>query len=161
MWIRRAFFHWLLPAAAVLPLWLLVGWGIFNAGAWSFVWVLFIAVPSVLIGQLVLALLVRARPTVRASRAVSWWDVLGFSVWHAATIAVGFFPERVFVPLLLLAVVTAVGLFWLSLWQLWNDARGTLRRYSIVGETESTPGADRRSERVIVVAENPDADPAR
>ncbi len=160
MLLRRAFYHWLLPAALVLPLWLLVGWGIFNSNAWSFVWVLFIAVPSVLVGQIVLALLVRARPSVRAHRAVSWWDVGGFTVWHVLTIAVGFYSERSFVAVLVLAIIAAIALFWLSLWQLWSDARGSMRRYVTVAEAErsaspSTPSSD----RVIVVAETRADDP--
>ena len=26
MWLRQAFFRWLIPAAFLLPLWLLIGW---------------------------------------------------------------------------------------------------------------------------------------
>ncbi|WP_438352752.1 MFS transporter permease [Microbacterium sp. CJ88] len=124
MWLRRAFFLWLFPAAFVLPLWLLVGWGVFNAGGWAFLWVLLVAIPSVLIGQLVLTLLVRARGTVRTARAVSWWDVLGFTVWHALTISLGFFVEAWWLPVMLVTVLVGLGLFWLQLWQLWREARG-------------------------------------
>ena len=67
--MRRAFYLWLVPAAFVLPLWILLGWGIFQAGGWAFLWVLFIAVPSVFLGQLLLTLLTRSRPSVRAERA--------------------------------------------------------------------------------------------
>lgn len=125
MWLRSVFFRWLIPAAFVLPLWLLIGWGVFQANGWAFLWVLFIAVPSVLVGQLVLTLLTRARPSVRVERAVSWWDVLGFGVWHALTIAVGFFPQGVFPLLLTGAIAAALALFWLQLWQLWSEARGS------------------------------------
>ncbi|MEJ1091962.1 MFS transporter permease [Microbacterium istanbulense] len=125
MWLRRAFFLWLLPAAFVLPLWILLGWGIFQAGGWAFLWVLFIAVPSVFIGQLLLTLLTRSRPSVRAERAVSWWDVLGFTVWHGLTIAVGCFIEGAFGWLLALAIAAGIALFWLQLWQLWNEAKGS------------------------------------
>lgn len=126
MWIRRAFFSWLLPAALVLPVWLLVGWGVFQAGGWALLWVLFIAVPSVLVGELVLALLVRLRPTVREERAVSWQDVVVFTLWHALTIAVGFFPKDVFGWVLTAAIAAFVVVFWSTLWQLWKDvaARG-------------------------------------
>jgi hypothetical protein len=123
MWLRRGFFGWLIPAAFVLPLWLLVGWGVFNAGGWAFLWVLLIAIPSVLIGQLILTLLVRARGTVRAQRAVSWWDVLGFGVWHVLTIALGFFNAAWWLPVMIVTVIVGVALFWLELWQLWNEAR--------------------------------------
>ena len=43
MWLRRAFFRWFLPAAFLLPLWLLVGWGVFQGGR-AILWVLFIAI---------------------------------------------------------------------------------------------------------------------
>ncbi|MFC4139229.1 MULTISPECIES: MFS transporter permease [unclassified Microbacterium] len=156
MWLRSAFFRWLFPAALVLPLWLLIGWGVFQAGGWAFLWVILIAVPSVLIGELVLTLLTRARPSVRAERAVSWWDVLGFGIWHALTIAVGFFPEGGFPWLLTGAIVAWLALFWLQLWQLWSEARGS--GFSI-RETATwstvTPGASNASERdVIIVQEN-------
>jgi hypothetical protein len=123
MWLRRAFFRWLIPAAFVLPAWLFVGWGVFNAGAWAFLWVLFIAIPSVLVGQLLLALLVRARPTVRESRAVSWLDVAGFAVWHLLTISLGFFRESWWAPVMVLTIFVGVALLWLTLWQLWREAK--------------------------------------
>lgn len=123
MRLRQAFHRWLIPAAFVLPLWLLVGWGVFDAGGWAFLWVLFIAIPSVFIAQLILTLLVRSRASVRADRAVSWADVAGFTVWHALTITVGFYPEQWFGLALTGAIVAAIGLFWLSLTQLWREAR--------------------------------------
>lgn len=123
MWLRRAFYGWLIPAAFLLPLWLLVGWAVFDAGGWAFVWVLFIAIPSVFLGQLVLTLLVRARGTVRAQRAVSWSDVGGFALWHVLTIALGFFNPAWWLPVFILTIVVAIGLFWLELWQLWREAR--------------------------------------
>ncbi|KRA23192.1 MFS transporter permease [Microbacterium sp. Root61] len=123
MWLRRAFFGWLFPAAFLLPLWLLVGWGVFNAGGWAFLWVLFLAIPSVFLGQLALTLLVRARGTVRVERAVSWWDVLGFTVWHGLTISLGFFNQAWWAPVMVLTIFVAVALFWLELWQLWREAK--------------------------------------
>ncbi|MGP3536465.1 MFS transporter permease [Microbacterium sp. RD1] len=129
MWLRRAFFWWLFPAAVVLPLWLLAGWIIFNANGWALLWVLLLAMPSVFFGQIVLSLLVRARGTVRAQRAVSWPDVAGFTVWHALIVATGFFSAQWFAPVLVLAIAAALGLFWLSLWQLWAQARSGARTY--------------------------------
>ena len=123
MWVRRAFFGWLIPAAFVLPLWLLVGRAVFNAGGWAFLWVLFIAVPGVFVWQLVLTLLVRARGTVRAQRAVSWWDVLGFTVWQGLVIALGFFNPAWWAPVLVVAILVGLGLFWSALVQLWREAR--------------------------------------
>ncbi|WP_298036651.1 MFS transporter permease [uncultured Microbacterium sp.] len=123
MWLRRFIYRWTFPAAIILPLWLLIGWGVFNASGWAILWVLFIAIPSVLIGEIVLALMMRARTSAREARMASWWDVLGFTVWHGLTIAVGFYPQKWFGLLLTAAIAAAVGVFWLMIWQLWNDAR--------------------------------------
>ncbi|QAY61153.1 MFS transporter permease [Microbacterium protaetiae] len=128
MWLRRGFFRWLYPAAIVLPAWMLIGWAIFNAGGWTFLGVLLIAAPAVLVGELIITLLIRARPTVRAERAVSWWDVLGVTVWHGLVIAFGCFIEPVFLAILLAAVVAFLVIFWSSLRQLWGEARGSIRR---------------------------------
>lgn len=160
MWVRRAFFSWLLPAAFVLPLWLLVGWGVFNAGGWAFLWVLFVAIPSVFVGQLLLSLLVRARGTVRASRAVSWWDVAGFTVWHALTIALGFYDRVSWVPLFVTAIVVGLGLFWLTLWELLREARPgriTLRTSGGMGFVPPEPPRPRAAADpdVIVITERP------
>lgn len=122
MWLRRAYYGWLIPAAFLLPLWLLVGWAVTDAGGWAFLWVLLIASPAVLIGQLGLTLLVRARTAARSSRAVSWWDVVGFTLWHCLTIALGFFVEASWVPVFILTVFVGLALFWLELWQLWRQA---------------------------------------
>lgn len=134
MWLRRAFYVWLIPAAFLLPLWLLVGWGVFTAGGIAFLWTIFIAIPSVFLGELILTLLVRARGTVRATRAVSWWDVAGFTVWHALTIAVGFFNSAWFAPVLVAAILVGIGMFWLELWQLFRETRGS----AVVVRTTST-----------------------
>jgi|GEM_PF-372076 len=123
MWLRRVVFAWLIPAAFVLPVWLLVGWAVFDAGGWAFLWVLFLAIPSVFLGQLILSLLVRARGTVRAERAVSWWDVGGFALWHVSIVSLGFFDPAWWAPVMVLALFVAAGLFWLELWQLWREAR--------------------------------------
>ncbi|GAA1691391.1 hypothetical protein GCM10009808_05500 [Microbacterium sediminicola] len=157
MWIRRAFYGWLVPAAFLLPLWLFVGWIAFNAGAWALLWVLFIAVPSVLVGQLVLSLLVRARPTVRTERAVSWWDVAGFGVWHALTVALGFYPQEWWLPLFLVTVAVGISLFWLMLWQLWREAKPgmvSFRSSSGMSYTKpATPPPAARPHEVIVITE--------
>lgn len=130
--LRRGFFFWLLPSAVVLPLWLVVGWIVSDAGGWALAWVLVVAVPSVLIGQLVLTLLIRSRGTVRHTRTVSWGDLAGVGVWHVLTIAVGLFSETWFWPLLIAATVVFLAVFWFSLWQLFQEARPSviLRRYT-------------------------------
>ncbi|MBS1698130.1 MAG: MFS transporter permease [Actinobacteria bacterium] len=141
MWIRRAFFSWLFPAALVLPLWLFIGWGVFQAGGWAFLWVLFVALPSVLVGEVVLTLLVRARPTVREERAVSWRDVIGFTLWHALTIALGFFPKDAFGWLLAGTIVAFLGLFWSTLWQLWKDVAERGRTGLLIDAEADLPSA--------------------
>jgi hypothetical protein len=122
MWLRRAFFWWMFPAAVVLPLWLLVGWIAFDASGWALLWV-FVSMPAVFVAQLVLALLVRARASVRAERAVSWWDVLGFGVWHLLVVATGLFSSSWFAAALVGALAGAVAVFWLSVWQLLGELR--------------------------------------
>ena len=112
----------MIPAAFVLPLWLFVGWIAAGANGWAFLWMLF-AVTGVFLWQLLLSLLVRARGTVRAHRAVSWWDVLGFSVWHLLIVALGFFNQAWWVPVMVAAVLVGIGMFWLELWQLWREAK--------------------------------------
>jgi len=164
MWIRRAFFSWLFPAALVLPLWLFIGWGVFHAGGWAFLWVLFVALPSVLVGEVIMGLLVRTRPAVREERAVSWRDVIGFTVWHGMTIALGFFPKDAFGWLLAGTIVAFLGLFWSTLLQLWKDvaARGraafvidgdAMRATTYPDQDEAVRERARRHSEVIVVAE--------
>ncbi|MDX2375574.1 MFS transporter permease [Microbacterium sp. LRZ72] len=142
MWVRKAFFVWLVPSAFVLPLWLVVGWAVFQPSAWVFLWVLFIAVPSVLVGQLVLTLLIRMRPAVRSERAVSWWDAAGITLWHGLTIAVGFYAPAWFVPALVAAIAAGLALFWVSIWQILRDARTSGERIMLRYAATSGPGAD-------------------
>ncbi len=153
MALRRGFFLWLLPAAAVLPLWLLIGWIVADAGGWALAWVLVVAMPSVLLGQLALTFLVRSRGTVRHSRAVSWWDVAGIGAWHLLTVGVGFFSEAWFWPLLIAAVLVYLAVFWLSLRQLLQEAHpaAVLRRY-----TAPADSAPPRDVPVVVLEEKRD-----
>ncbi|MDN3494527.1 hypothetical protein QL996_01180 [Planococcus sp. APC 4015] len=159
MLVRRAFFGWLIPAAFLLPLWMLVGWIVTGAGGWALLWVLLIAIPGIFVWQLVLTLLVRARGTVRAERAVSWWDVAGFTVWHALVIALGFFVPAWWAGALVVAIVVGLGVFWLSLWQLWSEARPTrmlLRTAEGVAYLPpAAPAASADAPEIIVLGEKP------
>lgn len=148
MWLRRAYYGWLIPAAFLLPLWLLVGWGVFDAGGWAFLWVMFIAIPAVLLGQLGLTLLVRARTTTRGRRAVSWWDVAGFTLWHALIVALGFFVESWWAPVFVLSVCVGLALFWLEIWQLWRQATTSRMLLSAVTGVESIAPRGQRSAAV-------------
>ena len=113
-------------AALVLPAWLLIGWGLFGENGFAILWLLFIAMPSVFLGELFLGLLTRSRPSVGASGAVSWLDVLGFSVWHLLTIAVVIVPTQWFAVTLLSAIAVGLAMFWLQFRQLRSEA-GTMR----------------------------------
>ncbi len=126
MLLRRVFLTWMFPAALVLPLWLFVGWIVFAGGSgWALLWLL-IAAPTVFVSQTLLTLLVRARASVRTDRAASWRDVIGLGLWHVAIVLLGFYDARSFFALLALSVVGALLLFWSSLAQLWNEARGSV-----------------------------------
>lgn len=161
MWLRRAFYWWLFPAAILLPLWLLIGWGVFQAGGWVFLWVLFIAIPSVFIGQLVLGFLVRARPSVRSNAAVSWLDVAGFTVWHVLVILVGCFIEDWFPVLLTAAIAAAIGLFWLAFKQLRAEivARVDMNSGGVIYEEASTSGTGfAKPGEVLIITDAPQND---
>lgn len=118
-------FRWLIPAAFVLPLWLVIGWAIFNAASapWALLPVLLIFAPGVFVFQLVAALLVRVRPSARETRAVSWADVAVFGIWHLLTIAVGFFHERTFGIALILAIIMAFVVVGVTGSELWKESR--------------------------------------
>lgn len=156
MWLRRGFFGWLIPAAFVLPLWLFVGWLISGAGGWAFLWMVF-AIPGVFLWELLLTLLVRARGTVRAHRAVSWWDVLGFATWHALVIALGFFNQVWWVPVMVVTILVGVAMFWVSLWQLWREAKPSRMVLHTVDGVAYIPPAEERGgatvQEVVVVTE--------
>lgn len=159
MWVRRGFFAWLFPAAIVLPVWLVVGWAIFNASGWAFLGTIFVAAPAVFAGELIVALLIRSRPAVRASRAVSWWDVLWVTVWHGLVIALGCFFQTSFALILVCAILGFLALFWSSLAQLWAQARNSFARLwpSVAGSDAPDRGTDvdreGRHGRMIVVTE--------
>jgi len=155
MWLRRAMFQWMAPSAVVLPVWILIGWIVSDAGGWALAWVLFIAIPSVLLGQLLLTFLVRMRGTVRHSRSLSWLDVGGVALWHLLTIAVGFFVQAWFWPFLIGATAVYLAVLWSSLWQLFQEARPSvlLRRYT-------APAAEQSSPVVVLQERRPPADDA-
>lgn len=157
MALRSGFYRWLLPAAFVLPLWLFVGWIVFGANPLSLLWVL-VSAPIVLIGELVLSLLVRARGTARAERAVSWTDLALIGAWHVLVVSLGFFANPWWWPLFALTVAVGIGSFWGVLAQLWREARPmgvVLRTPDGVGYIPAPDEAPSRTDpEVIVVREN-------
>ncbi|WP_394552370.1 hypothetical protein ACDF64_16095 [Agromyces sp. MMS24-JH15] len=136
MVIRRGFLRWLFPAAVVLPIWLVVGWAVYGSGGWTTLGLL-ITIPSNFLALLVIALMVQARPSVRAERAVSWLDVGVIGLWHLLIVAAGFYGSSA-VLFGVLALVAAVAAFWTSLWQLVTD--GAKRMQATMAEYERLAG---------------------
>jgi hypothetical protein len=77
-------------------------------------------VPVAFISLGIIALIVWARPTVRAERAVSWTDVGVVGAWHLSIIGVGFYGETATI-FSVLAILLAIAAFWSSIWQLVSD----------------------------------------
>lgn len=159
MWLRQTFFRWLIPAAFVLPLWLVVGWIVFGASPWALLWVL-LSAPIVFVWQLILALLVRARGTVRAERAVSWTDAGIIGAWQLLVVALGVFDSRWWWPALAVAVILGVVALSSSLRQLWRETGprvSILRTATGVGYVappRSQPTSGSSPEEIIVIREN-------
>lgn len=159
MWLRRALFHWLVPAAFLLPAWLLMGWFAFDANGWALVGTLLIVMPSVFVGQLLMTLLVRSRGSVRTDQAVSWWDVAGFGLWHTLIVALGLYTPGWFWAALAGAVLAFLALFWTSLWQLIRETRISVRAVAdgsrYLPDEQPRPSASVHD--VIVISETPPA----
>ncbi|MGF3055462.1 MFS transporter permease [Microbacterium sp. YY-01] len=164
MVVRQGFYRWMLPAAFLLPLWLLVGSAIFRASGWAFISVLFIALPTVFFGQLAVTLLVRSRPTVRSWRALSWPDVVIIGLWHALIIALGFYPRGAFAFLFFAAALMGAAVIVCSIVQLsregravwsinaarWNSAGGQHpETYDASSDDGASAGRGPRHDRVI------------
>jgi hypothetical protein len=143
MLIRRAFLRWLVAAAVVLPIWLAVGWAIFGGGGWGTLG-LVITVPVAFIGLGIIALLVWARPTVRAERAVSWTDVGVIGAWHLSIIGIGFYGASAGM-FGVLAILLAIAAFWAAIWQLVSDGarrvQATMTEFERLAAEQSNRGA--------------------
>ena len=118
---RRAFFAWQFAAAAVLPLWLLLGYAVWGASVGGLLSVVLLA-PLVLVVELGLALLFSARAGVRRSRALDLPAVGVLAAYQVGVIGFGFFgPASAWFGLL--AAVAAIGGFWLGGRLLVRDVR--------------------------------------
>ena len=163
MWLRQAFFRWLIPAAFLLPLWLLIGWIVFGANPWALLWVI-VSAPIVLVWQVILTLLIRARGTVRAGRAVSWTDLGVVGAWHVLVIALGVFDGRWWWPVFALTIAVGIAAMWTSLSQLWREAKPTpvlLRTPDGVGYVPAPrPDAPRVVDEGIVIIREKTPPPA-
>lgn len=118
--IRRAFYYWQFIAVIFLPLWVLIGRGVFGSSVgWDFVLFLVLC-PILAFALLAVAGLTTARKSVRSERAVSWIDAALLATWHAVIIAYGFVDAPLLAALI---VIIAVGGFWVALWQLVTETR--------------------------------------
>jgi hypothetical protein len=148
-------------AAVALPIWPLIGWGIFGGGGWQFL-VLIIAMPILFVTMLAVAGLIWARPTVRREKAVSWLDVGVLTLWQACVIGFGLFgpASNAFA---VLGVLAGLAAFWAVLWEFFTDAKKRARetiaefeqmaaRPTLRGESRTRSGAD----EVIVIRETRD-----
>ena len=124
----------------------------------SLLWVL-LSAPIVLIGQLILTLLVRARPTARTEQAVSWTDLALIGGWNVLIVALGVFSNPWWWALFVVTVIVGVAALVAAFRQLWREARpaGTLLRtpagVGYVPPPVARPATATDAE-VIVVREN-------
>lgn len=132
---RRAFGSWQYPAAVVLPLWILLGYGLFGGSSGWTVLGLVIALPILAVCLAVVASIVAFRVTVRPTRTPAWGDVAAVGAWHASLIAFGFFPPGAW-ALGLLSIVLGVVAFSHSVWRFFTDARATLLAFADVGAAQ-------------------------
>jgi hypothetical protein len=148
MLIRRAFLRWLVAATFVLPTWLAVGWAVYGGGGWGTLG-LIITVPVAFIALAIIALLVWARPTVRAERAASWTDVAVVGLWHLSVIGLGFYGDAsgFFGVAAILLAITA---FWAAIWQLVSDGarrvQATMDEFERVASAPYRPAPDAQGE---------------
>ena len=126
MALRRAFFAWQFAAAAVLPIWLLIGYAVWGASVSGFFGVLLL-VPGVLLVELGLALLFSARAGIRRSRALDLPAVGVLAAYQVGVIGLGFFgPATAWCGVL--AAVAAIGGFWLGGTLLMRDVRSRVQQ---------------------------------
>lgn len=124
MSIRRFFFLGQFLASLILPLWLVLGWGIFGGGGWAFIIVL-IAAGVLALAMVVITALIHIRPDVRMERAYQWPDIGFLAALDAAVIALGFYGSAANILGGLVAVLVIAG-FWFSLWRLFTITTRTV-----------------------------------
>jgi len=141
MALRRAFFAWQFAAAAVLPLWLLLGYAVWGASVGGFLSVVLLA-PVVLVVELALAALFSARAGVRRQRALDLPAVAVLSAFQLGVIGLGFFgPASSWFGLL--AAVAAIGGFWLGARLLARDVRSRVQEtFGVPPQTPSRAPID-------------------
>jgi hypothetical protein len=126
MWFRRAILKATIPAAIVLPLWILVMQGIVAGPSAGTYLALVIVCPVLFVAMIVIAVLLRVRKSTRTSGALTWRDATVAVVFWLALVASGLFS---FPALAVLDVVLLVGVFWLSAWELLDESRTRLKTF--------------------------------
>lgn len=129
--------RWQPLAVVVLPAWLLVGWAAFGSGGWELLLVVIAA------GALGLALLVglgllRARRSVRGSRALSVADAVALGVLTVAVLGTGTYSV-VSTWCAVAAVLALVALLVLAVRQLLLETRQRMQEVISVVERDAQP----------------------
>jgi hypothetical protein len=150
MMLRRAVLRWQLFAVPVLPLWLLVGFGVFGGRGGFFL--VFLGAGVLFAFLAAVAGLTRLRPLVRETRGLAWWDVAGTLAFHVAIVGLGFFGSTGIV-FGAAAVLLGLATFWLTVWELTREWRE--RVSSAVARASAAPSRRRGPDdgEVIIVHE--------
>lgn len=125
MLLRRGSWYWQFAAALVLPVWVLTGYAIWGAGTTGFLTVAILA-PLLVVATAGLAVLLSARKSVRAARALGWADVALHAVYSLAVIGAGFWgPATTWFGVL--AIAALIGAYWLATTELVTEVRTRVR----------------------------------
>ena len=112
MALRRAFFAWQFAAAAVLPIWLFIGYAVSGSPASGLLGVV-LAAPVVALVELGLALLFSARAGIRREKALDAPALAVLTAFQVGVIGFGLFgPASAWFGVL--AAIAAVGGFWVG-----------------------------------------------
>lgn len=153
-------------ASVALPIWPLIGWGLFGQDGWDFVG-LVVAMPILFLALIAVSGLIYARPTVRREKAVAWWDVAILTLWHVFIVGFGLFGPNTS-TFAVLGVLTGIAAFWYAVWAFFTDATKRAKEALAEFEQMATAPTQRRvppagsqgstGEPVIIVRESPKDD---
>ena len=124
MFFRRALYYWQFTAAIVLPLWVVIGRGLFGSSTgWDFA--LYIVLGVILgFSMLMVGALTVARKAVRDARALTGRDTLVLAIWHSSIILFGFIGAPWVAAII---VIVTIGAFWNAVWTLFTETRDRVR----------------------------------
>ena len=153
-------------ASVALPIWPLIGWGLFGDDGWDFLG-LVIAMPILFLALMAVSALIYARPTVRREKAVAWWDIAILTLWHVFIVGFGLFGPNTS-TFAVLGVLTGIAAFWYAVWAFFTDATKRAKEALAEFEQMATAPSQRRvppagsqqstGEPVIIVRETPKDD---